>query len=88
MILSPGSTDGAHNRKASQLTLSDAVLSARTPDLYAPNKAHCEGTNLPRQLYPDNTGDRNRDRVSFLILQVAVVFLDYYLRRKMTTQAA
>ena len=63
-ILSPASIDSAHSGKASRLTQSDAILSARTPDFDARNTrpvAHCGGANPPRQLDPtDHTGDRDR----------------------------
>ena len=65
-ILNPASIDSAHSGKASRLTHSDAILSARTPDLDARNTravAHRGGANLPGQLDPDHTGDCDRDRV-------------------------
>jgi hypothetical protein len=64
-ILSPTSIDSAHGGKASLLTQSDAILSARTPDLDARSTcaavARLGGANHdPRQLDLDPIGDRDR----------------------------
>lgn len=64
-ILSPTSIDSAHGGKALLLTQSDAILSARTPDLDA--RSTCvAATDLgganhdPNQLDLDPIGDRDR----------------------------
>ena len=64
-ILNPTSIDSAHGGKVSLLTQSDAILSARTPDLDARSTcaavAHLGGANHdPRQLELDHIGDRDR----------------------------
>jgi hypothetical protein len=64
-ILNPTSIDSAHKGKALLLKQSEAILSARTPDLDARNTcavAHCGGANHPRQPDFDRTADRDRDR--------------------------
>jgi hypothetical protein len=64
-MLSPTSIDSAHGGKASLLTQSDAILSARTPDFDARSTcaavARPGGANHdPRQLDLDHIGDRDR----------------------------
>jgi hypothetical protein len=66
--LSPTSIDSAHGGKASLLTQSDAILSARTPDLDARSTragvAHLGGANHDlRQLDLDHIGDPDCDRL-------------------------
>jgi hypothetical protein len=64
-ILSPTSIDSAHDGKAPLLTQSDAILSARTPDLDARSTcagvAHLGGAHHdPCQLDLDHIGNHDR----------------------------